>query len=230
MEFECSNYRPLISGANVDERLFFGGYWPVQIALIREVATNEDFGYFVHALISFSYSITAKQRISSQHESNKTDFKIIKALIKHKNENEDYLNKFPKYINDIFDAFAKQIKNVQIDELRLDEFMPKIVFNAEEQKEKYKLPNIELFVQIFDNLETICIEYDMIWRPKLSKTFFDLLFNELSKCKDAKNKQIEIELNTVNYEESVLKKYKKNSKKRNGKLNKAEMKKINQSK
>ena len=43
----------------------------MQFASIRDVNTNANYIYFIHALASFNYGLTGIQQISSQHEARK---------------------------------------------------------------------------------------------------------------------------------------------------------------
>ena len=183
-----------------DERLFCGGLFPIHFNSIRDMNTNENYEKFIHSLTSFNYSINGQQTFSSQHEINKMDAKIIKLLHKHYDESAEYKNKFPHFINDIFSEFCKEKKFVKINEQRLHKIMKKILF----KKECESLIDLK-FLSIFNNLEKISIEYDLIFRPDLDETFFDLLHQDLIEMEHVNN--LSLELKRVNYDKNVLIKY-----------------------
>eukprot|EP01084_Bolivina_argentea_P284961 488527_1 len=99
--FNCSL---LSCYANEDERLFIGGYGPLQVHNIRTIKDGKNYSIFINAMTKFNTIL--RGQIDHRHICNKQDKQIIDNLIKHELSVDGYLNKFPVYVNDMFHQFV----------------------------------------------------------------------------------------------------------------------------
>jgi len=173
--FNCSW---LSAFGNEDERILCGGQFPMHFGSIRDMSTDCDYRQFIHALTSFDYALSGHATLGGGHEYNKLDRSIIRALIKEciKNDEDNNGNAnnsvIPEYINQTFLAFCKARKFVNIIKPRLDRkgIMEKLLF----QKDNDRMIRFELFF-VFKELESITVEYDSFFRPRVDTKTLDMI-------------------------------------------------------
>ncbi len=105
----CKLIIPSFSKQIKGERLFFGGFQPLQFRSIRLISKNENYQSFIKALVLFDDVIHGKE---IKYKLKKSDYKIIFGLIKQ--ELNEKNNKFPKYINQCFSKFCNDKTEIMI--------------------------------------------------------------------------------------------------------------------
>eukprot|EP01084_Bolivina_argentea_P123840 219460_1 len=130
---------------NEDERIFFGGAYPIQFKSIRILRPFQNLENFIHVLTSFNAFIT-----DSGRKTTKKHGKVIESLI-----NNPLDNKFPVYIQKCFQAFRYEKKAIHVRMGKLPEAFSMFLSSAKDH-----LLNFSLLAYVFPNVETIeCMSY-----------------------------------------------------------------------
>eukprot|EP01084_Bolivina_argentea_P070730 128620_1 len=110
----------LSSFSNEDERLFMnigGGEFParqLRILSITSKAQKKHYKKSIHALTSFHYYVIYCWISRIDHKVTKKDGKIIEKLIKHKDKTNEYKNRYPIYVNKLFEVFTNNLEEVDV--------------------------------------------------------------------------------------------------------------------
>eukprot|EP01084_Bolivina_argentea_P265484 450022_1 len=162
-----------------DERLLVGGWRPIKVGSIRSINNNEDYRVYVHALSFFNYCVVDDNPMDGS-KANPTDYRIITRFIKHKDVGIKYKNKFPIYMNDIFQSFCKNKTKIKINMKKIN-YSYKVMtplFFSNENKYLFLVNNI---CNLFQNCKTIQIDYAGDDKPHIG-SFLNVLLKDLIIC------------------------------------------------
>eukprot|EP01084_Bolivina_argentea_P092674 166709_1 len=152
------------SYANEDERLFILPGNPntirLQIASIRLVGKQQNYNNYVHAMTALNHVIDNPDiTVDESNEEvlanrvKKRDVKIINRLLNHSHKP----NKFPEYINSLFDIFTKNKNMLRIKNKSLD-FEYKLFKSLLVNENNFI--NINRICKIFENCTSILISFN----------------------------------------------------------------------
>lgn len=150
--FNCSW---VSSYGNESECLFFGDDSPVKFHNIINLATGENYAYFVHALTIFNYVLTGAS-LPEDESVKKRDYLImIQLMMGH--DKADYDNQFPTYVNQLFAAFAEDRSNIKINLDIMKTDYPGFETSLCGEGRKKDLVKLDYICRIFRNCEEISI-------------------------------------------------------------------------
>lgn len=208
-----------------NERLFCGGFRPIQFVSIYELnnETSKNYRYFIRSLVLFDGAIKGyplNTDVIDATKPTKTDYKIIKMLIRQ------YLNiknnKFPKYINEIFEAFCKEKSQICIDIEYMNFYYPGFAQHFMQEKSTLKsissddivngkiiesnvmLLKYDSITSIFQNCKRIIFSNDTQSINVITQNHYDSFLLHANELKT--NSMIE-EIKIINPCESVSKLY-----------------------
>eukprot|EP01083_Nonionella_stella_P151582 484505_1 len=145
-----------------DERLFFGGAWPIKIQSIRIRATTQNFGRFIRCLHYLDTMVTGGDMYGM--EVSEDDLFIIKCLINGTVNGHGTEKRFDDYIYSTFDAFRSAKKQVVLSLYDLDNANTNVrdlLMNALDRRDVRKEEETNLckakIFEIFKNVKRIVI-------------------------------------------------------------------------
>eukprot|EP01084_Bolivina_argentea_P051376 94496_1 len=96
-----------------DEVLFIGGEYRIRIQTVILIKTKSNYHLFFKSLFYFDCLLNGSH-LNGYYITviSKKDYKILDELIKHKLKENDFENKCPKYINDTFESYANNKKEI----------------------------------------------------------------------------------------------------------------------
>eukprot|EP01083_Nonionella_stella_P283726 965656_1 len=93
-----------------DERLFFGGAWPIQIQSIRIRSTTQNFETFINSLCYLDTLLTGG--VMDDMRVREDDVFIIKCLMNGLVNTKETKKQFDEYIHSTFAAFTRSKKQI----------------------------------------------------------------------------------------------------------------------
>eukprot|EP01083_Nonionella_stella_P225087 800588_1 len=145
-----------------DERLFFGGAWPIKIQSIRIRATTQNFGRFIRCLHYLDTMVTGGDMYGM--EVSEDDLFIIKCLINGTVNGHGTEKRFDDYIYSTFDAFRSAKKQVVLSLYDLDNANTNVrdlLMNALDRRDVRKEEETNLckakIFEIFKNVKSVVI-------------------------------------------------------------------------
>eukprot|EP01083_Nonionella_stella_P283730 965661_1 len=97
-----------------DERLFFGGAWPIQIQSIRIRSTTQNFETFVHSLWYLDTLLTGGRMLFMKEVPNDDVF-ILECLMNGLVNTNETKRQFDDYIHSTCAAFTRSKKQIVLD-------------------------------------------------------------------------------------------------------------------
>eukprot|EP01084_Bolivina_argentea_P289188 496526_1 len=101
--------------ASEDEHLFTGGKWRLKIYGITFQHNGQNFAPFFKALFFFDCMLNGSKMYWDGNEipkMDKEDYIKLKNLIQHKINSNAFRNEYPEYINDTFEAYTNNKKQI----------------------------------------------------------------------------------------------------------------------
>eukprot|EP01083_Nonionella_stella_P197028 724654_1 len=104
-----------------DERLFFGGVWPIQIQSIRIRSTKQNFGTIIRCLQYLDTMVTGGNMVGMKKVT-KDDVFIIDCLINGILNQDGHVTekRFDDYVHSTFDAFRSGKKQIVLNLFQLN--------------------------------------------------------------------------------------------------------------
>eukprot|EP01084_Bolivina_argentea_P195247 335003_1 len=160
-QFNCSW---LSKYTGEDEWLYIGGKWPMKLESIRDIAKTKNYSIFIKPLYWFDCMITGTSMYGFEPTITKRDYTILNNLMKQKLCEKEY-NKYPKYINDTFQAFTQYktqiVLNMHYMYLWFDKLRELIMYKITAQPTKESNDKCNLFkdvlFRLFKNVNHIII-------------------------------------------------------------------------
>eukprot|EP01084_Bolivina_argentea_P260798 440548_1 len=183
--FDCS----IISCyGNEDERLFVGGYKPLQFHSIRLLRKNLNMINFIAPMSLFNQVVKGQAKIDRNIK--KREYEIIDELIKNQ-LNDQYDNRYPTYINQCFKKFLTGKRKIQIDIEALHKLYSGFISHFLQETKSVRL-SLTRITNTFPNVSDILCEggFDIT----LSQEDIDSYIDEIAKINDSKLKKIVIEV------------------------------------
>eukprot|EP01083_Nonionella_stella_P177610 624737_1 len=140
-----------------DERLFFGGLWPIQIQSIRIRATNQNFKTFIHSLHYLDAMLTGGDM--GDMEVTEDEVFIVECLMNGLLKPNETQKPFDNYIHSTFAAFTRAKQQ--------------IVLNLNELNYEANKKVLDLFMSTLDQRDLMkeeemkreCDDLSNLWEP-----------------------------------------------------------------
>jgi len=198
-----------------DERLFFGGFAPLQINSIRVVQNQQDYRPFLTTLCYFDTVLCGASDI--KNKCNEGDYERIRHLV-HQCKNNDNDNNnaaiYPLYIREMFKQFVMTKERIHLDLQSLHwhykPFVPLIVCT----KIKNNLVNFLYLASLFVKVREITVK--MVMFGSISESYIKGLLEQIKQLKIVKQSHnlhmIKLELIEKNVNEHNWKQFETNMK------------------
>eukprot|EP01084_Bolivina_argentea_P076308 138292_1 len=178
-----------------DERLFIGGYAPLQFHSIRTMKEQKNYVQFIDAMTKFNTILDGTS--DGNHKCTHVDVKIINKFIHHEME-DGYSNQFPNYINSLFHQFSINRKYIKISmfSYTLNEDCNYSIFSTCLFIVFSFCLNFSFLCRLFKKCEKICIAHNHESEQKIDPYYLSLLLKEIENIESDKTnslKTIEIE-------------------------------------
>eukprot|EP01083_Nonionella_stella_P046156 123573_1 len=147
-----------------DERLFFGGLWPIQIQSIRIRSTKQNFAMFIRCLHYLDTLVTGGEMYDMEAATGDDVF-IIESLMNDLLNTKETKKQFDDYIHSTFDAFTRSKKQIVLNLDQLNEYANKKVLdlflNTLDQRD----------VRKEEEMKRECDDLRNLWKPQIFEIF-----------------------------------------------------------
>ena len=166
--------------SNEDERLFIHGDNYLKIDSIRSIKDNIDYRIFINVLMIFDAAISGHtQKFGLKgFKVTKRDMRILRRLMDHLDDDKEYKNKFPVYINDMFKTLVMNKKWIKINltDINSERRVLKALLCHEECE---LLGRYYYLLRLFTNCTLVISHYRHDNKPDMSQLYLDTILAEL---------------------------------------------------